>query len=195
MRIQEILLQFPSSFETERLTLRSPRPGDGPYLTEATLESLDRLRPWFPWAHKPQTVEANEALLRRAHARFLTREDLWLLLFLKGTDTLVGSSGLHPLDWSVPSFNIGYWVRSRFEGQGYITEAVRGMTNFAFQHLGARRVTIRCNSDNLRSAAVARRADFEYEGTCRCIRRHHLTQELVDEMVFARVRPDGAEAP
>jgi ribosomal-protein-serine acetyltransferase len=110
------------------------------------------------------------------------------LLLLKGTNTLVGSSGLHDIDWAVPRFEIGYWVRTRYEGQGYITEAVLGITDFARNVLGARRLTIRCDTTNQRSAAVARRAGFEHEGTLRRIRRHHLTDELVDEMIFALIR-------
>jgi RimJ/RimL family protein N-acetyltransferase len=186
--MEPILRDFPSSFDTERLTIRCPRPGDGAELNAAMMESLDRLRPWFPWADPQATVEDSEALLRRAQVRFLAREDLWLLLLLKGTNTLVGSSGLHDIDWAVPRFEIGYWVRTRYEGQGYITEAVLGITDFARNVLGARRLTIRCDTTNQRSAAVARRAGFEHEGTLRRIRRHHLTDELVDEMIFALIR-------
>jgi len=189
--MKDILREFPDSFDTERLTIRCPRPGDGVEFNAAVLESLDRLRPWFPWAKDSQTIEEHEALLRQAQVKFLAREDLWLLLFLKGTHTLVGSSGLHNTDWSVPKFEIGYWVRTCYEGQGYVTEAVRGISDFAFDTLGARRVKIRCNATNERSAAVARRAGFTLEGTLRCYRRHHLTNELVDEMVFAQVRPEG----
>ena len=189
--MKEILLEFPDSFDTERLTIRCPRPGDGAEFNMAMVESFDRLKPWFVWALEVPTEEENEIRLRQARAKFLTREDLWLLLFLKGTETLVGSSGLHSIDLSVPKFEIGYWVRSRYEGQGYITEAVKGIADFAFDTLGAKRVKIRCNTDNARSAAVARRAGFEYEGTTRCIRRHHLSKELVDEMVFSRIRRDG----
>ncbi len=186
--MQDILREFPHSFETERLTIRCPLPGDGAEVNAAVLESLDRLRPWFPWALGPSTVEANEANVRQAHVRFLTREDLRLLLFLKGENTLVGSSGLHRIDWSVPKFEVGYWVRTGYEGQGYITEAVLGITDFSFNTLGARRVEIKCRADNKRSAAVARRAGFDYEGTLLCFRRHHLTDELIDEMVFAQVK-------
>jgi ribosomal-protein-serine acetyltransferase len=185
--MEPILREFPSSFDTQRLTIRCPRPGDGAELHAATLESMDRLRPWFPWADPQRTVEETEALLRQAQVRFLAREDLWLLLTLKGTDTLVGSSGLHSIDWAVPRFEIGYWVRTRYEGQGYITEAVLGITDFALNTLGAKRLMIRCNTANLRSAAVARRAGFEHEGTLRHVRRHHLTNELEDEMIFALV--------
>jgi RimJ/RimL family protein N-acetyltransferase len=115
-------------------------------------ESLEELRPWMPWA-------------RRELAAFLERSDLMLLLFLKGTETLVG--GPHRIDWSVPRFEIGYWCRTRFAGRGYITEAVRGITGFAFDQLGARRVEILCDSLNVRSARVAERAGFRFEGELR----------------------------
>jgi RimJ/RimL family protein N-acetyltransferase len=90
-----------------------------------------------------------------------------LLLFLKGTNTLVGSSGLHRMDWSEPKFEIGYWCRTRFTGNGYVTEPVRGITTFAFEHLGARHVAIRCDALNRKSARVAERAGYTLEGELR----------------------------
>ncbi len=162
-----ILRDFPESFETERLLIRSPLPGDGPEMHAAVNESLRELTPWMPWPKEHRTVEDSEASVRRARARFVGREDLMLLLLLKATPTLVGSSGLHRIDWSVPKFEIGYWCRTRFTGQGYVTEAVRGISDFAFDALGARRLEIRCDSRNRPSARVAERAGFRLEGELR----------------------------
>jgi RimJ/RimL family protein N-acetyltransferase len=162
-----ILRDFPESFETQRLLIRSPRPGDGPEMHAAVNESLGELTPWMPWPKEHRTVEDSEASVRRARARFVAREDLMLLLLLKGTETLVGSSGLHRIDWDVPKFEIGYWCRTRFAGQGYVTEAVRCISAFAFEALGARRLEIRCDSRNLPSARVAERAGFRLEGELR----------------------------
>ena len=138
-----ILKDFPEGFETERLLIRSPLPGDGPEMHAAVNESIEELTPWTTWPKRHRTVDDSEESMRRARVRFLERSDLMLLLFLKGTNTLVGSSGLHRMDWSVPKFEIGYWVRTRFVGEGYATEAVRSIGAFAFEHLGARRVEIR----------------------------------------------------
>lgn len=183
-----ILLDFPDSMETERLTIRSPLPGDGAELQAAVAESLDDLAPWMPWADHLPTAEEEEALVRRAHARFLTREDLWFLLFLRGTHTLVGGSGLHRIDWQVPRFEIGYWVRRRFAGQGYITEAVRAITGFAFERLGARRVEIRCDPRNLLSQRVAQRAGFALEAT---LHNHSVAAdgEVRDTLIYTRLEP------
>ena len=187
-KVKPILLDFPDSFETERLTIRSPMPGDGEELQAAVAESIDDLRPWMAWADHIPTVEEEEEAVRKGRTRFLTREDLWLLLFLRGTHTLVGGSGLHRIDWDVPRFEIGYFVRQRFAGQGYITEAVRGITHFAFETLGARRVEIHCDARNERSRRVAERAGFELEAT---LRNHAVAVdgELRDTLIYARLEP------
>lgn len=189
-KMNPVLLDFPDSFETERLTIRSPLPGDGAELQAAVAETFDDLHPWLPWADHIPTVEEEEESVRKGRARFLTREDLWLLLFLKGTHTLVGGSGLHRIDWDVPRFEIGYFVRRRFAGQGYITEAVRGVTRFAFETLGARRVEIQCDARNERSRRVAERAGFELEAT---LRNHAVAVDgnLRDTLIYVRLEAPG----
>ncbi|HEY4689329.1 MAG TPA: GNAT family N-acetyltransferase [Anaerolineae bacterium] len=184
-----ILLDFPDSFDTERLTIRAHRVGDGAQIAEAVRESLDALRPWMPWAQDEPSAEAQEARIRHCIAGWIGRKDLGLLLFLKGRDTLVGSSGLHRIDWDARCFEIGYWVRTKFAGQGYATEAVNGITRFAFTHLKANRVEIRCDAKNVRSAAIAKRCGFLLEG----VRRHDslgVDGDLRDTLVFSKIGLD-----
>ncbi|MFQ5418900.1 MAG: GNAT family N-acetyltransferase [Anaerolineae bacterium] len=189
--MDEILREFPYGFDTERLMIRGPLPGDGRRVYEAVLESQAELKPWLPWAAKIDGEKAYEKRVREGQLKFLAREDLWMMLLLKGTDTIIGGSGLHRIDWSVPKFEIGYWVRTSYGRQGYITEATAGITKFAFETLGAKRVEIRCDAENVRSAAVARRLNFPLEATLHHDDRHHLTNELRDTLVFAQIRGDG----
>lgn len=182
-----ILLDFPYSFETERLTIRGPLPGDAARIREAVIESHSELVPWMPWAVEVASERDYEIRVRKGRLKYLAREDLWMILLLKDTETVIGSSGMHRIDWSVPKFEIGYWARTSYSGQGYITEAVNGITSFAFDKLGAQRLEIRCDVKNTRSAAVARRAGFTLEGTLRNDVRDHFGQ-LRDTYVFARLR-------
>ena len=162
-----ILLDLPDSFETERLLVRSPLPGDGPELHAAVRESLPELRRWLDWTHHHKTPEGSEESARRGRVEYLERRDLRMHLYLKGTATLVGSSGLHRIDWAVPSFEVGYWVRSAHAGRGYATEALRGITAFALDELGARRVEVRVVPENAASRRVAERCGFTLEGRLR----------------------------
>ena len=58
--MDNILRDIPNSFESERLLLRSPRPGDGAMVNAAVLDSLAELRPWMVWAQQTPTVDDNE---------------------------------------------------------------------------------------------------------------------------------------
>jgi RimJ/RimL family protein N-acetyltransferase len=138
-----ILLDVPESFESDRLLIRAPRPGDGEALQEAIEESLAELRPWMPWADEHQTVDVSEAYARRAYSEFLARTNLPLFLFRRDDGRFVGGSGLHRIDWSIPRFEIGYWVRTSLAEHGYATEAARRIADFAFGDLQAERVEIR----------------------------------------------------
>lgn len=184
---EPILRDFPDRFESERLLIRCPLPGDGAAVHAGIAESLDELRPWMPWAHAGPSIEASEAHARLAHAEFVARRDLPLFLFLRDDGTFVGGSGLHRIDWSVPRFEIGYWVRTSLAGRGFATEATRRIADFAFDELGAERVEIWCDAANERSAAVARRAGFTFEARLTRNRRN-TAGDLSDSLCFARLR-------
>jgi RimJ/RimL family protein N-acetyltransferase len=184
-RTDPILLDFPDQFETERLIIRAPRPGDGPAYNAAVRESIDELRPWMPWAQAIPTVEQSEAFMRRKAVQWLAREDLMLTLWRKSDGVLVGGSGLHRIDWDARCFEIGYWIRTSLSGQGYMTEAVRGITRFAFAHLDAQRIEIRCDALNTRSAAVAKRAGYALEARLQRQARG-VDGELRDTLIFVR---------
>ena len=162
-----ILLDFPHAFETERLILRCPFPGDGPDVNEAIVESREELKQWMPWATALPSVEQSEENVRRAHAQFLLREDLRLHMFSKTTQRFIGSTGLHRMNWKVGRFEIGYWIRTSESGQGFMTEAVHGIVRWASDHLQAQRIEIRCDARNLRSRKVAERAGFHLEAVLR----------------------------
>ncbi|WP_438447172.1 GNAT family N-acetyltransferase [Gorillibacterium sp. sgz5001074] len=182
-----ILLNFPDSFESPRLLIRAPREGDGRQVNAAVLESRAELLPWMPWAEHIPTVEDSEANIRRSVAEFIQRSDLRLLLFSKETGDLVGSSGLHRIDWEARKFEIGYWLRTSCGGKGYMLEAVEAITAFAIRELQANRIEIRCDARNLRSSRVAERSGFTLEGI---LRRETCGVDgaLRDSMVYAKVR-------
>jgi RimJ/RimL family protein N-acetyltransferase len=162
-----ILLDIPESFESDRLLIRAPRPGDGEALQEAIEESLAELRPWMPWADEHQTVDVSEAYARRAYSEFLARTNLPLFLFRRDDGRFVGGSGLHRIDWSIPRFETGYWVRTSLPNT-------------------ATRPRRRAASPTSRSA-TCRRSASRSGATLRRNRRN-TAGELADSLGFVRLR-------
>lgn len=165
--IDPVLIDVPERLETPRLILSPPRAGQGPAVNAAIVASLERLSPWMPWVHPVPSVDDTEAWSRKAHARFILRESLVYRFVTKGDDEVIGTAGLHRIDWKVRKFEIGYWVRTGFEGRGFVTEVAGALERLAFEQLGARRVEIRMDDRNERSWRVAERLGFTLEGILR----------------------------
>ena len=194
--MERLTTAVPARISTERLLLRQPQPGDGWALCEAVGASIDELRLWMPWAQDEPSTVASEANVGRMQANFERREDLTYFIFDREPDgsegALVGGTGLHRIEWTVPRFEIGYWRRSDRAGRGLVTEAVRALSRVAFDALAAQRVEIRMDERNLASARVAERAGFRFEGLLRRDTRG-VSGEVRDTLVYSRVR--GVEEP
>ena len=75
------------------------------------------------------------------------------------------------------------------EGHGYVTEAVQLLARLAFDRLGANRVEIYVDPQNVRSRSVPERLGFVLEGTLRQFRAGPDGRPQ-DRQVFALVRDD-----
>lgn len=196
--IDPLLLEIPEELLSERLSLRMPRVGHQQQVFESIYASLPELERWLSFAQNPPTLEECEARLRRNHARFLLRELLNFELFLRSntqsgvrsSDTFIGRVGFPRLDWTLRKFEIGYWLDSRFTGQGLMLEAVQSLIQMAFSTLEARRVEILCDVRNTASRRVAEKAGFTLEGILRNNALDVRNETLwVDDCVYARVHP------
>jgi ribosomal-protein-serine acetyltransferase len=179
------LLPIPLLLEGERVIVRNYRDEDAQPLFDAVEESRVPLKRWMPWVHEVKAVEDRLVYLKKMQARFLTQsEDFAYGIFEKSSGRYLGGTGLHRINWSVPSFEIGYWLRARAHGQGFCAEATRLLAVAAFETLGAARVEVRCDSANVKSANVPRRLGFNHEATLVCERRNS-EGELSDALIFA----------
>jgi RimJ/RimL family protein N-acetyltransferase len=131
--------------ETERLILRTPLSTDAAAIQEAIEESFTDLHIWMDWATTLQSLDDTKTIIERHQDEYKSAEDFTISAFLKDTGKFVLNAGLHPRNWRVPKFEIGYWCRTSMQGNGYVTEVVRELTTAAFYELAAKRVEIRCD--------------------------------------------------
>ena len=188
-----ILRDLPDTLTGPRVLLRPVRPGDGAAIYEAVEESRAEIGPWLPWVEKTQSAEDSEEYARQEAALWLTREELAVGIWDHATGWFLGGSGLIRIDWAVPAFEIGYWLRTSAWGQGYACETVQVLCQFAFGTLGANRVEIRLDPQNARSRAVPDRLGFVLEATLRNQVRDG-AGELRDTLIFALTPDDYARA-
>lgn len=173
--------------ETERLCLRDAVPEDAPAVHAALNASWSELTYYMKFAQGPpptlqQTIERMDDIKSRYGDG---TEAIFFYIFEKRTGTFIGNCWLIEFDWEIPRGEIAYWCDTNRVGHGYITEAVRAVTEFAWS-LGLVRVELLCDVRNLRSRAVAERAGYTLEGI---LRNESRTPQgaLRDMCLFAQV--------
>ena len=156
------MLGLPPAHEirTVRLLIRCKRHADAPLLKRAVDSSLDHLRRWMPWAmQEPSELCVVEERIARFQREFLIGEDRTYGIFnLKETEIL-GGIGVHSGEFP-GTLELGYWLRADATGQGLATDAAAALAQAAFAELGAKRIEIRCDPRNVRSARIPERLDF-----------------------------------
>lgn len=141
------------------VVLRRYTPGDLEALWTAADAERERIGAWMPWVEETTSIDHQGAWLEKVIADPDT---------LDGTGmfdgyTFVGGVGLSWDPFRIAG-EIGYWIRSGYEGRGLVTRAARAFTRLAFEHVGLNRVVIRAAVDNVRSRAVAERLGYVEEG-------------------------------
>ncbi|TLS37211.1 GNAT family N-acetyltransferase [Pseudalkalibacillus caeni] len=168
--MEPILLNIPTELTTDRLLLRVPEPGDGPEVNEVSNKSLPQLRPWLKFAQKVQSIDETETFLREAKAEFIMRKSLTYLIFKESR--FIGNISLFHIDWKFPKFEIAYWLSTDENGNGYMTEAVKAVTELAFTQLDAVRVEIKVATPNDKSRGIPEKLGFELEGILKKADKH-----------------------
>ncbi len=153
--------------ETERLVLRCWDPKDASMIDEAVKMSLAHLKPWMPWAHEePKELADRIELLRGFRGKFDLGEMFIFGIFNPEETEVWGGTGLHTRGGE-HVYEIGYWIRVDQVRKGFATEISAALTRVAFEHYDVRRVEIRCDPENVASAAVPKKLGYQNEGVLR----------------------------
>lgn len=122
--VNQVVKWLPWQLQTERLILAGPDPAEAETVYAGIQESMAELQQWMPWARDGQTLEQVRTYLTEARPRFEAGTQFHWNLWLRergderSATSFVGACGTPSLDWSVPRFEIGYWVRTSLVHRG-----------------------------------------------------------------------------
>jgi len=183
----------PSILTSDRLRIRPHKKGDEILLNKAVTDSFEQLHEWMDWATTPQTLQESKAYINVSQKFWADKDpvELPFLIFDPQEKKLYGAITLNNINWKIPSFEIGYWANIHYARNGYITEAVNILMQYAFSTWKAKRIEIYCDPENTKSAAIAKKLGFIQEAHFKNHRIHPATQTVADTLVFARYDPLG----
>jgi RimJ/RimL family protein N-acetyltransferase len=135
----------------------------------------------------PTETEDEKNFIRMANNAW---EDHYMFdygMFLRSGDNYIGNIGIHTINWENSRAEIGYWVFSDFEGNGYVSEALCFIEKILFG-TGFNRIEIRCDSNNVRSSQVPQRNNYTLEGILR--ENAFYKNQYINTMVFSKLKDE-----
>ncbi|WP_299397113.1 GNAT family N-acetyltransferase [Pelagibius sp.] len=176
--------------EGPRVYLCPPRMAD--WRTWALLreESREFLVPWEPtWPHDALTRQAFRRRLKAYNQEWRQGTGFSFLVYRLGDSGLMGGVTLSNVRRGVAqAASMGYWIGERFARQGYMTEAVLAVVEFAFEELGLHRIEAACLPHNDPSRSLLLKVGFRQEGYARQYLR--INGKWQDHLLFELLRDD-----
>lgn len=146
------------------VTLRPFRLEDSAQLYEAVRESLINLKPWMSWAHDAYAQQDADDFIGITRARWEEKTLYAFAIVDTKNNELLGGCSLshkHPI---YHYCNLGYWVRTSYQGKGLAGRAAKLAAQFGFEHGGIIRAEIVIARDNEKSIRVAEKIGAHFEG-------------------------------
>lgn len=145
--------------EPSRVTLRAITAGDQDEFLDLTAASVDLHGPRMSYPTTPAEFDA-----------FLARFDhvtmQGLLICLRESGAIAGTVNLNSIiRGRFQNASLGYAAFSPTAGRGYMTEGLRQVIGYAFEHLRLHRLEAQIQPGNHASLKLVQRLGFRYEGT------------------------------
>ncbi len=169
--------------------LRLPRDTDAPAIAAACADP--EIARWIP-VPVPYRLDDARAFVAFTAVGWSSGREPTFVIADAGNRTLLGTIAIHRRPDEPGKAAVGYWLAPGARGNGAATRAVRLVTRWAFGVDPALvRLELLTLVGNDASGRVAIRAGFAREGILR--RYLPFRGELVDAVMFARLRDDAGE--
>lgn len=173
----------PEPIETDRLLLRPTTPSDTIAVFEYQSDVEVTRHLTFPPATDPQ--QASDFLERCARV-WSEQQAFPLALTLRESNRMIGMIEPRPTEHGI---EVGYVLRRSAWNNGYMTEALRAVADWALDQPDVFRVWAHVDTDNVASQRVLEKAGFTAEGLLHRWAHHtNLSPEPRDALMFAKWR-------
>ncbi|GIP26393.1 GNAT family N-acetyltransferase [Paenibacillus sp. J23TS9] len=152
-------------------------------LYELIISSRDSIRNWLEFPDQTNSVDDTRAFISRSLNRFANNNGYWAGIWYK--EQIAGSIGFLSIDWDAKRTEIGYWLGSKFEGRGLMTNACKAFIDHAFNDLNLRKIEIGVATNNIKSRAIPERLGFTQEGVIRNYEQLH--NQFLDRVIYGLI--------
>ncbi|EAV39176.1 ribosomal protein acetylating enzyme [Oenococcus oeni ATCC BAA-1163] len=147
---QMIKLVFPEEKQAEKLF----------EIIETDRKALSE---WMPWTKNIKSKKDEIEFINYAREKNAKYQLLELAIIAENQP--IGMIDLHSIDRDDRRAEVGYWMFSKYQGKGIMTESLKHLLSIAFDELDLNKIIVMADSKNEKSRAIPQRLGFRQEGT------------------------------
>lgn len=132
--------------------------GDAPAIFGAIDTQREHLGRWLPFVATTHRVEQTQEVVAGMQADTANP-----VFTIRSGTTFAGLIGFKSANRTTHTIEIGYWLRSEFQGKGLMTAAVQALCKLAFEEMEMEHIEIRCALGNQRSNRIPQRLGFRLD--------------------------------
>ena len=168
----------------KRITLRRHHLGLAAEMFKYVEKDRKRLRKFLFWVDSIKS-EADEINFKRKASKQWDNHEMFDYGIFRNLDqSYMGNIGIHSISWCNNFAELGYWICSEYEGNGYVSEAVALLEQELFG-MGFHRIEIRCSTLNERSAKIPERLGYTLEGVL--LENAFVNEQYYNTKVFGKL--------
>ena len=112
------------------------------------------------------------------------------LIFLKDKKKVIGTFGLHDIDWRRGNGELTYGLSPKFWGKGFFSESLKLILGWAFTNNRFHRLFIKTEAQNRASIIAAKKLGFQHEGVMREFYLDEKSNERQDAVTLSMLKTD-----
>lgn len=135
-------------------------------ICDLMVANSDRLKRYFPKTLEQNlNPELSQIFVEEKVGQFYRKEEFLFVLKEKKNHSVIGLVYIKELDWKAGQAELAYCIGYQYEGKGWMTEAVKALSTYAFDDLGLKTLQIIAHKSNLGSIKVAEKCGYLWRRT------------------------------
>lgn len=177
---------FDVSLNSSRLTLRRINETDNMNMFEYT--SNPEVTKYLSWKAHSQIEQTNN-FISKTNKEYDNYCDAYTWgVVLNNTNKLIGAVRVFDVSFANKRLELSYIINPKFQGYGYIPEALEQIVFLSFDKLGFIRIQARCMPQNISSEKVITKLGMQLEGV---LKNYWIIDKVsVDAKLYSLINPN-----
>ena len=154
------------NYSADTFYIETLKSEDALNLNKLLVSNTERFKLYLPKTLADnRTLESTKSYISRKVEAMRNQSEFIFTIKDKITKSIAGLIILKAIDWDRKKGEFAYCIGKKFEGKGFMSEAIQATSTFAFQKLNLKKLQIISHESNIASIKVAEKCSFVWQKT------------------------------